>query len=468
MNGQRQPIPILLFADSILGVHPYDWQSKILLNYEAGFKTAAACANYSGKTSTIFPICALWVLYCHPRARVMYVSATQEQVRRQYFATLSRFRSRPAFRGWEFMTDSVSSPQGGCIFGRAVKESGHIEGQHDEPDSPASILVDEAKTVDPNVLETFERCTTSFRLFMSSTGQASGGFYRLMSANDSLWKRHWIKTSDCPHVDPALIEEDRLNLKDNTFAVKHDARWVYDEGNSMVSLEHVRSLIACPPPFVPGPATGFCDFAGGRDETAFATCVGNRVEVKAWRQRDTMASVGDFLHLFEQNGFTQSQASYLLGGDEGYGHSSLDRMQEKGWAVRRFNNGAAPSPEKVGAYHDLAAEWWGTVGELIRDRKIILPDDETLIRQLTLRLRISDSDGRDRLEPKHIYRAREGGSPDRADAVVGAVMLQVLNNKFAFDPAGRQQMTAQLQQCSRLMERSRSVGYMPHIDFSQW
>jgi len=37
----NQPIPILLFADSILGIHPYDWQCKILLNYEAGFQTAA-------------------------------------------------------------------------------------------------------------------------------------------------------------------------------------------------------------------------------------------------------------------------------------------------------------------------------------------------------------------------------------------------------------------------------------------
>jgi hypothetical protein len=179
-----------------------------------------------------------------------------------------------------------------------------------------------------------------------------------------------------------------------------------------------------------------------------------------------MASVGEFLHLFEQNGFTQSQASYLLGGDQGFGHSSLDRMQEKGWAVRRFNNGAAPSPEKIGAYHDLAAEWWGTVGELIRDRKIILLDDETLIRQLTLRLRISDSDGRDRLEPKHIYRAREGGSPDRADAVVGAVMLQVLNNKFAFDPAGQQQYAEMLEKSARLMERQRSPFAVEYVNWN--
>jgi hypothetical protein len=38
-------IPILLFADSILGIQPYNWQCQVLLNYEAGFQTAAACTN---------------------------------------------------------------------------------------------------------------------------------------------------------------------------------------------------------------------------------------------------------------------------------------------------------------------------------------------------------------------------------------------------------------------------------------
>jgi hypothetical protein len=75
-QNRKAKIPILLFADSILGIQPYPWQCKILLNYEAGFPTAAACANFTGKTSTLFPIAALWTLYCFPRSRVMYLSAT--------------------------------------------------------------------------------------------------------------------------------------------------------------------------------------------------------------------------------------------------------------------------------------------------------------------------------------------------------------------------------------------------------
>jgi hypothetical protein len=94
-------------------VLPYDWQVNILLNYEAGYPTAAAGANFTGKTSTVFPIAALWTLYNFPRARVMYISATGAQVSNQFFASLDRFRSRPAFNGWSWLETEVRNPAGG-------------------------------------------------------------------------------------------------------------------------------------------------------------------------------------------------------------------------------------------------------------------------------------------------------------------------------------------------------------------
>ena len=58
--------------------------ARFLLNYEAGFPTAAPCANFTGKTSTLFPICALWTPYSFPGSRVMYLSATGAQVKNQF------------------------------------------------------------------------------------------------------------------------------------------------------------------------------------------------------------------------------------------------------------------------------------------------------------------------------------------------------------------------------------------------
>jgi hypothetical protein len=83
----------------------------------------------------------------------------------------------------------------------------------------------------------------------------------------------------CPHVAPAAIEADRENLKDNVFRIKHGAEWLYDEGDSMISLDHARALILNPPEQVSGRPAAFCDFAGPGDESVLALCDGNRTEI---------------------------------------------------------------------------------------------------------------------------------------------------------------------------------------------
>jgi len=51
----------------------------------------------------------------------------------------------------------------------------------------------------------------------------------------------------CPHVDRAEIAADRENLKDSVYRIKHAAEWLYDAGDSVISLEHVRAVIDRPP-----------------------------------------------------------------------------------------------------------------------------------------------------------------------------------------------------------------------------
>lgn len=139
--------------------------------------------------------------------------------------------------------------------------------------------------------------------------------------------------------------------------------------------------------------------------------------IDAWVHRDTMHSVGKFLSWFRKLGLR----GYQIGGDEGYGHQLMDRMAEEGYHLRRINNGAASS--KPNLYANLAAEWWSRFGELIERRRIVLAADEKLVAQLTSRQKLYDSKGRERLESKADMRARGLESPDRADAVIGSVML---------------------------------------------
>jgi phage terminase large subunit len=456
-------IPILLFADSILGLNArsgqqlYDWQTQILLNFEAGNPTAAACANFTGKTSTLFPVCALWLLYNCPRARLMYLSATGAQVKNQFFASISRFASRPAFAAWKWLETEVRTPQGGFLFGRATDTGGHIEGLHSQIDSPAALLVDEAKSIGDDVLDALSRCHVAHRLYASSTGAAFGGFFKIMTAEAHLWRTFRVTSSMCPHVSKDVIEADRQNLKDSVFAIKHDARFLYDEGDSMISLEHVRALIENPPEFAAGPRAAFCDFAGAGDESTLGLCEGNRLTlVEAWRSRDTMASVGRFLNHFRR----LRLSGYEVGGDQGFGHQLMDRMSEEGFSLRRFNNGAQASRPDL--YFNLSSEWWSMFGQLVERRQILIPaGDEKLIAQLTSRRKLYDSKGRERIEPKDELRSRGCESPDRADALIGAAMMRLAQDRFAFDAVARQAYGKAWKIAAEVNERlCRDSGYV--------
>jgi hypothetical protein len=446
------PIPIIVWAASVLKIDVYDWQANILMDFERGNQTAAACANFTGKTGCLFPICALWMLYSFPRSRVMYLSATGVQVRNQFMSSLNRFRTRPAFAGWQWLETEVRNPQGGFLFGRSSDTGGHVEGLHDQPGSPAALLVDEAKSIDEEVLDALSRCHTSYRLYASSTGQAFGHFYRICTAEAHLWKTYRIPSSMCPHVSPALIAKDRENLKDNVFRIKHGAEWLYDAGDSMISLEHVRSLLEEPPEHEPGDRVAYCDFAGSGDESVLAMADGNRLEiVDTWRSRDTMHSVGKFLNWFKKLGLQ----GYQIGGDEGYGHQLMDRMDEEGFRLQRFNNGSPAERPEI--YANLSAEWWSKAGELIARRQVLLPSgDEKLVAQLTSRRRFYDSRGREKLESKADLRSRGVESPDRADGICGAIAML----------SGRHDGSDYLKKVQQLVGRNRlSHPLGPTLDF---
>jgi hypothetical protein len=115
-------------------------------------------------------------------------------------------------------------------------------------------------------------------------------------------------------------------------------------------------------------------------------------------------------------------ADYDIGGDEGgMGHVILDRLQMQNFFLKHINNGSPTKRSEI--FANLSAEWWSTTGQLIERKAVILPNDEKLVAQLTSRRKLYDSRGRERLESKADLRARGIESPDRADAIIGAIIL---------------------------------------------
>src|SRR5246127_5079715 len=137
----------------------------------------------------------------------------------------------------------------------------------------------------------------------------------------------------------------------------------------------------------------------------------------------------------------------------------MDRMQEEGFYLHRFNNGSPAKRSDI--YANLSAEWWSNVGQLIERRQIIIPNDEKLIAQLTSRRKLYDSRGREKLESKADLRARGVESPDRADALIGSIILaQTSQIDWKAALVFNQQIKDQLR-----LDYLRTGRGRPHIDW---
>jgi hypothetical protein len=106
-------------------------------------------------------------------------------------------------------------------------------------------------------------------------------------------------------------------------------------------------------------------------------------------------------------------------------------------------------------------------GQLIERQLIVIPNEEKLIAQLTSRRKLYDSKGREKLESKVDLANRGVESPDRADALIGAVMMGIGGDSYALNPGARQADLAMMQAALHQMEASGSPFHdaMPEKNF---
>jgi hypothetical protein len=414
-----------------LGFRLYPWQKNALSHLQLGHSVALVAANGSGKTSTILVPFALWVLHCWPSARVILTSASWAQIEKQAFSLLRQYQDHPVFRGLIFLDTEVRSPAGGFITGLSTDNAGRAEGFHERPDSPVALLVDEAKSVPDLVFSAFDRYTTSFKCYMSSAGGATGVFYSCFTTKRDFWHTVVVRSSDCPHIDPELIDRERREHGESSpfFRSKHLAEFVDDDNENFIPAEAVRLAIDSPPKFEEGPSGTFVDWAGtGGDEIVVGRREGNCCSIiAAFRgASDTQQIVRRVAAILrERSIFT------LCADAGGLGAPMNDSLRELGFTVRGVHNGSPAIGPDSNKFANLAAAQWYTFRCLLVQGKLILPSDGKLVEQLCGRRLRFDTKGRIGLEPKEIMRARGLPSPDRADACVGAsaAMISILSSE---------------------------------------
>jgi hypothetical protein len=418
------------FCRAVLQMKLYPWAEAVFADLDhRGVSVAVKACNGSGKTTTLGAGAALWHASVFPRSLTVCTAGVFRQVKEQLFPAIRSHAHR--FKGWSFLETEVEAHNGSRIYGFSTDESKRFEGWHNDN---LLMIVDEAKSVADPIFESIARCQPTRSLLMSSPGGCSGHFYSAFGERRKFFKCHTVTADQCPHIAPAWVAEQIEKygehhplVRSMIFAEFMD----FGEDSTVIPLVFVERLIADPPDIQGGGIQGFCDFAAGGDENVLAVRRGNKVDiVDAWREPDTMRAVGRFIINFKKLGLRPHQ---ITGDEGGLGVAVCDRLAESGWPVLRANNGSqAHKPE---AYANVAAETWFEARTLIEQRRVIIPNDKELIAQLSSRRGWPDSKGRLVLEPKADLRSRNLPSPDRADAVLGAMTGLMVLPTGAFDGA---------------------------------
>lgn len=404
------------FARAALGLSLYDWQEFVLWDADEPGAVVLRAANGSGKTTAIAGPLALWHAAAFPSSLCIVTAGVFRQVKEQLFPAIRQHAHR--FGGWNFNETDVTAPNGSRVIGFSTDEPGRFEGWHNEN---LLVIVDEAKTVPDSIFEAIERCQPKRLLVMSSPGGCSGFFYEAFNLRRKFFRQHAVTAHQCPHIPPAWIAEQLEKYGPDSPLVRSMifAEFMANgEDSAVIPLTLLERCISNPPAFDDdGTAQAFCDFAAGGDENVLAVRRGNRVEIAAaWREKDTMRAVGQFIRHFRER---ELQASEIFGDEGGLGKAMCDALREAGWPIRRVNNGSPA--DKPDAYANKGAAIWYEGRTRIERQSIILPHDKQLLAQLTARRGWPDSKGRLQLESKEEMRGRGLSSPDRADAALGAI-----------------------------------------------
>jgi hypothetical protein len=417
-----------IFAKHILKMPLYPGQQQIVDAFTRGdSRVTVRTCNESGKTTRLIACLILWHMSVFPRKSgsggVITTSGSWNQVKNQLVPALRSYAHLPQFQHYEFNADSITLNGFPQWVGFATNNPGAAEGFHGGPDAPLLVIEDEAKTVPDQVNQALaDRCNPQRIGLFSSPGPAEGHFYRSHS-DETGWTRFKIPASQCPHISQDSIQRRiaRHGLDSPLVRSMIFADFMERVEGGLVTLSDLELCLDNPPAFQGDDRRCFCDFAAGGDENVIAFRQGNRVRiVDAWTDLNTMSAVGRFVTRF--NGLRRSNGlmpQEIEGDADGVGKPMIDRLHEAGWPIGYFHGGSRPRFDTH--FSNLISEVWFTGADRIKNRSIIIEPDDLLRSQLINRKSSWNSRGQSCLETKDEMKRRGVPSPDRADALFGAI-----------------------------------------------
>lgn len=451
-------LELICFFDTAIRagqVTPHPWQVEVL--EELSFTKATSnkphrfalrAANGSGKDSYIVCPFVVWFTLTKIRALTIITSSSGVQLTAQtenYIAALCHkintyvleqgISETPVFKVNKRFIKCLLTGSEIRMF--ATDEAGKAEGYHPlEPGAEMLIVVNEAKTVAPEIFGALSRCTGyNFWINVSTPGEPHGDFFKC--CHSPFWKHRKVSAYDCTHLSIDHIRMLEHEHGSNSFIFRSQvlAEFTTIGGTSVISEVYLNRLVnrinmGQVRKVTTGRKRLSADLAAGRDECVFIAAQGNTVvDMEFFVEKDTTETEERFYQFWLKHGGNETCDS--IADDGGLGHAIIDRLIKRGVNVRRMlNQSRAINTTQFG---NRGAEMWYNLARLIEECAIhIHPDylgkkrdmddeDRTLLRQLVNRhYKKQETQGKITLVSKPDEKTDFGitFSPDKADALV--------------------------------------------------
>ena len=410
----------------------YPWQMEALDRFsqsstkELPNEMAICAANGSGKDKYFIAPAAIWLLCCHQRSRFIATTASGGQLASQTEPYIRQFAQIVnSQQGGEFIKIQqrhfTSSATGGEVKLFATDEGGKAEGFHPwQHDSKMALVVNEAKSVLPEIFEALTRCTGyTHHVMVSSPGQPTGDFYKYFTSGIP-WTRR-VTAYECKHLSQAYIDKVAKRYGEGSCLFRSMICAEFAALDSLVAI-HQDWLDAC---YLTGKFSeklgaslgrrAGVDLSMGGDETVISCWYGNReIALEAFRLSNAKEIATRIVNTLKR---WEVPADNVNIDDGGLGRPIIDIIWDMGYPVNRILNQSSARDTK--AFLNRGAEMYFMLGRIMQTGCLQFLQDAIRAKQLCNRkYKQSEALGKFCLQSKAEARAEGQESPDRGDATV--------------------------------------------------
>ena len=416
-----------LFVETVLHATPQKWQRKALDAIAQNDRVAIKSGHGVGKTAFESWV-VLWWLMTHYPCKVAVTANSAHQLSDVLWTEIDRWaRNMPsAFKDLlEFKSDKISLK--GATDSFAVARTSRRE----NPESLAGFhsphmlfVVEEASGVPNVIFETASGAlsTPGAKIIMCGNPTRSDGYFYDAFHNDrDKWHCITVSCEEGEYVDPKFIDEmaDKYGAESNVFKVRVLGEFPTQSDDVLLPLHLIEDAVTRD--VAAGPTTpvvwGLDVARFGGDRSALAKRQGNVLvePIKTWQNKDLMELAGIVLSEYDAVPYSmRPQAIYIDA--IGLGAGLADRLRELDMPAVAVSVSETASLKD--RFNRLRDELFWLCREWFEARDCHIPDDGTLMAELSgIRYKYL-STGKLKVESKDEMKRRGQRSPDVADAFV--------------------------------------------------